>query len=291
MNFAIIGVAGYIAPRHLRAIRDTGNQLVAAIDPHDSVGLLDQYAYDVQYFSEMERFDRYLEKLRQENDEKKVDYVSICSPNYLHDIHCREAMRLGANVICEKPLVVNSWNLDAIEEVETETGCKVNAVLQLRLHSKIKELRKQLGSWHKVKLTWITARGNWYHNSWKGNLEKSGGLITNIGVHLFDMLIWLFGMPGGTIIVSADAEIISGFTEFEKARVQWYLSINPHEMPSGTGNIKRSMIIDNEKIDFTDGFTDLHTCVYEEVLAGRGFGIKDARPSIELVQKIREGLE
>jgi UDP-N-acetyl-2-amino-2-deoxyglucuronate dehydrogenase len=295
-NFAIIGVAGYVAPRHLKAIQDTGNRLVAAVDPNDSVGLLDQYSFDVRFFTEIERFDRHLEKLRRGPEEERVQYVSICSPNYLHDSHCRLALRVHSNAICEKPLVINPWNLDALQEIEREYGGKINTVLQLRLHPALLELRKKMKSVsydqkHDVLLTYITARGAWYHNSWKGNMEKSGGIATNIGIHLFDLLIWLFGNPGVIKVYHADSDRMSGALELEHAHVRWYLSINPGDLPfsetPGKRSTYRSISIDGTEVEFTEGFTDLHTRVYQETLSGRGFGIEDARPSIELVHRIR----
>jgi UDP-N-acetyl-2-amino-2-deoxyglucuronate dehydrogenase len=296
VNFAIIGVAGYIAPRHLRAIRDTGNHLVAAVDPNDSVGLLDQYSFDVRFFTEIERFDRHLEKLRRGSEEGRVNYVSICSPNYLHDAHCRLALRVHANAICEKPLVINPWNLDALREIETEYDGKINTVLQLRLHPALIDLYKKYnsqpsGSKHDVVLTYITARGAWYHTSWKGYPEKSGGIATNIGIHLFDLLIWLFGKPENTQVFYSDDDRMSGTLDLERAHVRWYLSINSNDLPfsvsPGSKSTFRSISIDGQEVEFTEGFTDLHTRVYEETLAGRGFGIEDARSSIELAYQIR----
>jgi UDP-N-acetyl-2-amino-2-deoxyglucuronate dehydrogenase len=296
LNFAIIGVAGYVAPRHLKAIQDTGNRLVAAVDPNDSVGLLDHYSFDVRFFTEIERFDRHLEKLRRGPEEDQVQYVSICSPNYLHDSHCRLALRVHSNAICEKPLVINPWNLDALQEIEAEYDGKINTVLQLRLHPALLELRNKLISkneinQHEVILTYVTARGAWYHTSWKGNIEKSGGIATNIGIHLFDLLIWLFGKEHATLVYYADSERMSGSLEMERAHVRWYLSIDPRDLPfpvtPGGRSTYRSITIDGQEVDFTEGFTDLHTRVYQETLAGRGFGIEDARPSIELVHHIR----
>jgi UDP-N-acetyl-2-amino-2-deoxyglucuronate dehydrogenase len=296
VNFAIIGVAGYVAPRHLKAIQDTGNRLVAAIDPNDSVGLLDHYSFDVRFFTEIERFDRHLEKLRRGPEEERVQYVSICSPNYLHDSHCRLALRVHSNAICEKPLVINPWNLDALQEIEHEYDGKINTVLQLRLHPALLELRKTLNSGianhkHNVVLTYVTARGAWYHTSWKGYIEKSGGIATNIGIHLFDLLIWLFGNPGKMLVYHSGPERMSGSLDLEHAHVRWYLSINPGDLPfsvtPGGRSTYRSITIDGQEIEFTEGFTDLHTRVYQETLAGRGFGIEDARPSIELVHRIR----
>jgi UDP-N-acetyl-2-amino-2-deoxyglucuronate dehydrogenase len=295
-NFAIIGVAGYVSPRHLKAIQDTGNRLVAAVDPNDSVGLLDHYSFDVRFFTEIERFDRHLEKLRRGPEEDRVHYVSICSPNYLHDAHCRLALRVHSNAICEKPLVINPWNLDALQEIEREYDGKINTILQLRLHPALLALRNKLHldettRKHEVILTYVTARGAWYHTSWKGNIDKSGGIATNIGVHLFDLLIWLFGNPGEIRVYHADRERMSGSLELQHAHVRWFLSIKPGDLPfsvtPGGRSTFRSISIDGQEVEFTEGFTDLHTRVYQETLAGKGFGIDDARPSIELVHRIR----
>lgn len=295
-NFAVIGVGGYIAPRHLKAIRDTGNRLLAAVDPKDAVGLLDQFSYDVRFFTEIERFDRHLEKLRRGPQEDHVHYVTVCSPNYLHDAHCRLAMRVGADVICEKPLAINPWNLDALQEIEAETQRKVNTILQLRVHPELLKLRERIhqensSAQHDVVLTYITSRGNWYHVSWKGQMEKSGGVATNIGVHFFDLLIWLFGPAQGIKVYHADAERMSGFIELEKARVRWFLSVDHHDLPDQVKAAKkttfRSITVDGQEIEFSEGFTDLHTRVYEKTLAGDGFGIADARPSIDLTHRIR----
>lgn len=294
-NFAIIGVGGYIAPRHLKAIRDTGNKLVAATDPKDSVGILDQFGYDVSFFTEIERFDRHLEKLRRGSEENRVHYISVCSPNYLHDAHCRLAMRLGADVICEKPLVINPWNLDSLEEIEQETGCKVNTILQLRVHPELLKLKENLqaekNKLHDVVLTYITSRGIWYHVSWKGQQEKSGGVSTNIGVHFFDLLLWLFGQAGEVKVYHADSKCMSGYIELENACVRWFLSVDVNDLPDASRQngktTYRSITVDGQEIEFSEGFTDLHTRVYEETLLERGFGIKDARPSIELTHRIR----
>ncbi|MGA2489736.1 MAG: Gfo/Idh/MocA family oxidoreductase [Anaerolineales bacterium] len=296
-NFAIIGVAGFVAPRHLQAIRDTGNRLVAAVDPKDSVGLLDQFSYDVRFFTEIERFDRYLEKLRRSSEEEKVHFVSICTPNYLHDAHCRLAMRVGADVICEKPLVVNPWNLDALQEIETETGCKINTILQLRVHPELLKLKARLDQEnsdirHEVVLSYITSRGNWYHVSWKGQMEKSGGIATNIGIHFFDLLVWLFGQVQDIKMYYADNKRMSGFIELERARVRWYLSVDHNDLPmiaqNANKNNFRSITVDGQEVEFSEGITDLHTRLYENTLAGHGFGIEDARPSIELTHRIRQ---
>lgn len=295
-NFAIIGVGGYIAPRHLKAIADSGNRLVAAVDPKDSVGILDRFSFETKFFTEFERFDRHLEKLRRGPENERVDFISICSPNYLHDAHCRLALRVGADVICEKPLVINPWNLDALQELETEYQKKIYTVLQLRLHPKLIALREQLRDSsqlqkHDVILTYITSRGPWYHDSWKGSLEKSGGVAVNIGIHFFDLLLWLFGKAIDSKLYFSDQERMSGYVELERARVKWFLSISKDDLPfaviPGEKSTYRSITVDGEEIEFTEGFTDLHTLVYKDILIGGGFGIDDARPSIELVYRIR----
>jgi UDP-N-acetyl-2-amino-2-deoxyglucuronate dehydrogenase len=295
-NFGIIGVAGYIAPRHLLAIRDTGNKIVAVQDPHDSVGILDSYDFDIRYFSEIERFDRHLEKLRRGPQEKRVHYLTVLSPNYLHDAHCRLGLRVGADVICEKPLVINPWNLEALEELEAETGCTINTVLQLRLHPELIRLKEQLSqgnrrAQHEVVLTYITSRGHWYHHSWKGIVEKSGGIATNIGIHFFDLLMWLFGEAGGVRVYQADRQRMSGYIDLEYARVRWFLSVDKDDLPypaePGGKTTYRSISVDGQEIEFSGGFTDLHTRVYERTLAGQGFRIAEARPSIELTYRIR----
>ncbi len=296
LNFAITGVAGFVAPRHLRAIRDTGNRLVAAIDPHDAVGVLDQYTLDARYFQEIERFDRHLEKLRRRSASERVHYLSICSPNYLHDAHVRMALRIGAHAICEKPLVINPWNLDALALLERESVGRVYTVLQLRLHPSLVALRERVrnaprGRVHDVRLSYVTGRGEWYHVSWKGSVDRSGGLATNIGVHLFDALIWLFGDVQDCHVSVREPRRVAGFLDLERARVEWLLSVDvanlPFERRPGGPLTHRSMTVDGEEIEFTAGFTDLHTRVYEETLAGRGFGIDDARPAIELAHRIR----
>ncbi len=294
-NFAVIGVGGYIAPRHLKAIRDTGNRLIAAVDPKDSVGLLDQYTFDVSFFTEIERFDRHLEKLRRRSEAERAHYITVCSPNYLHDAHCRLGLRLGANVICEKPLVINPWNLEALEELQEETGCTIHTILQLRVHPQLLQLREALqaqpNAHHEVVLTYITSRGPWYHVSWKGQVEKSGGVATNIGIHLFDLLLWLFGPAEDLRVYHADPKRMSGMLELERARVRWFLSVDSNDLPQpsvpGGKNTYRSINVDGAEVEFSEGFTDLHTKVYEETLAGRGFRIADARPSIELTHRLR----
>jgi UDP-N-acetyl-2-amino-2-deoxyglucuronate dehydrogenase len=295
-NFAVIGVGGYIAPRHLKAIQDTGNRLVAAVDPNDSVGILDRYSYEVRYFREIERFDRHLDRLRRGPEEHRIDWVSICSPNYLHDSHIRIALRNGANALCEKPIVINPWNLDALEELERETGRRVCTVLQLRTHPQLIALRERLQGEEstrrrQVNLTYVTSRGPWYHVSWKGTEEKSGGIATNIGVHLFDLLIWLFGPPTCSKVHVHEGSRMGGELELQNADVKWFLSVNNGDLPPearGRGRTTfRSITIDGAEVEFSEGFMELHTEIYRRTLAGVGFGIEDARPSVELVHSIR----
>jgi len=291
-NFAVVGVGGFVAPRHLKAIRDTGNRLVAAVDSKDSVGILDEYSFDVPFFTEIERFDRYLEKLRRGSDGGRVHFLSVCSPNYLHDAHCRLGLRVKADVICEKPLVINPWNLDALAAIEEESGCRIWTVLQLRVHDRLVALREQLAraesSHHEVVLTYVTARGPWYDVAWKGQPEKSGGIPTNIGIHFFDLLIWLFGSVCGTRVHLRDSRRMAGFIELERARVRWFVSVDASDLPKSQMNTTyRSIKVDGEEIEFSDGFADLHTRVYERTLEGRGFGIAEARPSITLVHDLR----
>jgi UDP-N-acetyl-2-amino-2-deoxyglucuronate dehydrogenase len=296
-NFALTGVAGFVAPRHLKAIKDTGNRLVAAADPHDAVGILDRFSFDARFFTEIERFDRHLEKLRRGPEGDRVHYVSICSPNYLHDAHIRLALRVGAHAICEKPLVINPWNLDALEELEAETGCRIHTVLQLRLHPQLVALRERIAAessseQHEVTLTYITARGRWYDTSWKGSDERSGGIVTNIGIHFFDLLLWLFGPVSACEVHVRDTRRIGGFLELARARVRWFLSTEikdlPFEPQPGVKTTFRSITVDGREIEFSEGFGDLHTRVYEEALAGRGFRVADGRPSIELSHRIRQ---
>lgn len=293
-NFALTGLAGYIAPRHLQAIRDTGNRLVAAVDPHDSVGILDGYFPDAAFFSEFERFDRHLELLRRKEEEQRVQYLSICAPNHLHDAHIRLALRIGADAICEKPLVLNPWNLDQLAQLEAETGRRVWTILQLRVHPALLALRERLqaepGKRHQVNLTYLTSRGVWYRYSWKGDEAKSGGVVTNIGIHFFDLLLWLFGNVQAATVTTADAQRMGGTLVLDRADVTWFLSIDRTDLPGhlqGTQPTYRSITIDGEEVEFSGGFRDLHTVVYEETLAGRGFGLDDARPSIELVYRLR----
>lgn len=295
-NFAVIGVAGYIAPRHLSAIRDTGNRLVAAVDPHDAVGILDRYSYEVRYFREIERFDRHVDKLRRGPEADRIGWIAVCSPNYLHDSHIRLALRNGANVLCEKPIVINPWNLDALQQLEIETGRRVFTVLQLRVHPQLMALRERLRARTaprraQVSLAYVTSRGPWYQMSWKGSAEKSGGIGTNIGVHLFDLLIWLFGKPGRSTLSVAEASRMAGELELEQADVRWFLSTDPGDLPDALreqGKVThRQITIDGEPVEFSDGFHDLHTEIYRRTLGGEGFGIEDARASIEVVSRIR----
>ncbi len=293
-NFALIGAAGYIAPRHLQAIKETGNNLVAALDKFDSVGIMDSYFPAADFFTEFERFDRHIDKLKRLG--QKIDYVSICSPNYLHDSHIRFALRHHADAICEKPLVLNPWNVEALEEIEKETGKKVFTILQLRLHPSIIQLKKEIESSpadqvFDVELTYITSRGKWYHHSWKGDEAKSGGIATNIGIHFFDMLLWVFGDVKSLKIDNTDPDKASGYLQLKQARVKWMLSINENDLPADVRakgkRTFRSLKMSGKEVEFSDGFTDLHTKSYNEILAGRGFGLIDAKPSIELAHEIR----
>lgn len=294
-NFAIIGTAGYIAPRHLQAIRDTGNRLVAATDRNDSVGVLDRYFPEARFFTEIERFDRFLEKLRRRSPDERVHYMSICSPNYLHDAHVRLGLRLHAGVICEKPLVISPWNLDQLADMEREFGCRVWTVLQLRLHPDLVKLQQSLAAQSprrraQVVLTYMTPRGPWYHVSWKGSPDKSGGLAMNIGIHFFDLLIWLFGEVESSEVHLSAPDKMAGALRLQWADVSWFLSVDGRDAPAstrGTPSAFRSITIDGEEMNFSEGFTDLHTRVYEDVLGGGGFGIEVVRPSIELVHRIR----
>jgi UDP-N-acetyl-2-amino-2-deoxyglucuronate dehydrogenase len=294
-NFAMTGVAGFVAARHLKAIHDTGNRLVAAVDPHDAVGVLDRYAFDVRFFTEFERFDRHLEKLKRGPEEERVHFLSVCSPNYLHDSHMRVALRVGADALCEKPLVINPWNLDGLQELEQETGRRIYTVLQLRLHPALvafrDELRKQPGKRHKVQLSYLTARGRWYDVSWKGVEERSGGIVTNIGIHFFDLLVWLFGDVKESAVHLRELKRAGGTMTLANADVEWYLSADAADLPfepqPGSKTTFRAITVDGKQLEFSEGFTDLHTRVYQEVIDGHGFGIADARPSIELSHRIR----
>jgi UDP-N-acetyl-2-amino-2-deoxyglucuronate dehydrogenase len=293
-KFAIIGVAGFIAPRHLKAIKDTGNILVAALDKSDSVGILDSFFPDADFFTEFERFDRHIDKLKRNN--QKIDFVSICSPNYLHDAHIRFALRSGCNAICEKPLVLNPWNIDALSTIEKESGRKINTILQLRLHPVILDLKKSIDSdtskkIHDIDLTYITSRGNWYYTSWKSQEEKSGGVATNIGIHFFDMLTWIFGNVKKNVVFIYETSKASGFLELEKANVRWFLSIDEKSLPETIRNqgkrTYRSLCIDGQELEFSEGFTDLHTQSYIEILKGNGFSIEESQISIQIVHQIR----
>jgi UDP-N-acetyl-2-amino-2-deoxyglucuronate dehydrogenase len=298
-NFALIGAAGYVAPRHMRAIRDTGNRLIAAVDKAESVGILDSFSFDVAFFTEFERFDRHAEKIRRQGEEKRIHYTSICSPNYLHDAHVRFSLRIGATAICEKPLVLTPWNLDALAELEHETGQRVYNILQLRVHPSIVALREKIrqapeGKKYAIDLTYITSRGVWYFVSWKGDVNKSGGIASNIGIHFFDMLLWTFGAVQKAEVHHADTRRMAGFLELEKARVRWFLSLGKEDLPEAARKdgktTYRSMTVEGEEFDFSEGFMDLHTEIYREILAGRGFGIDDARPAIQLVYELRNAL-
>ena len=293
-NFGIIGVAGYIAVRHLNAIKETGNNLLASLDKFDSVGRIDSYFPESDFFVEFERFDRHIDKLKRTGT--KIDYVSICSPNYLHDSHIRFALRHQAEAICEKPIVLNPWNIDALQEIENETGRKIYTVLQLRLHPKIIELREKIrkgpkGKIYDVDLSYVTCRGNWYYISWKGDLQKSGGVATNIGIHFFDMLSWIFGDAGKNIVHLSEPNKAAGYLELENARVRWFLSIDYNDMPESLKKAGkrtfRSITVEGEEIEFSEGFTDLHTVTYKEILEGRGFGLRDARQSVDTAYLIR----
>lgn len=295
-NFALIGAAGYVAPRHMKAIKATGQRLVAALDPNDSVGVIDGYFPEADFFTEFERFDRYVDKMRRSGDSRRIDYVSICSPNYLHDSHMRFALRSGADAICEKPLVLNPWNIDGLGEIERDTGRKIHTILQLRLHPAILDVRRRTqesgdNSKHDVDLTYVTARGHWYLRSWKGDTKKSGGIATNIGVHFFDMLHFVFGPLQANRVHLASETKAAGYLEYERARVRWFLSIDVEDVPDPLRDrgqrTYRSITVDGKEIEFSDGFTDLHERSYEEILAGRGFGLEENRTAIETVASIR----
>ncbi len=293
-NFSLIGSAGFIAPRHLKAIKETGNNLLATLDKHDCVGIIDSYFPEADFFIEYERFDRHLDKLKRQGIQ--MDYVSICTPNYLHDSHIRFALRQGAEAICEKPIVLNPWNVDALEEIERETQRKVNTILQLRHHPSIIELKKKVEQAPKDKifdidLTYITSRGRWYSISWKGDIHKSGGVATNIGVHFFDMLTWIFGGVNENIVHISEDDKAAGYLSLDRARVRWFLSVNSDDLPKNIAESGqrtfRSIFIEGEEVEFSGGFTDLHTLSYQEILKGNGYGLADARPSIQTVHHIR----
>ncbi len=293
-KFAIIGAAGFIAPRHMKAIRDTDNQLLTAFDKFDSVGVMDSYFPEANFFTEFERFDRHVDKLRREGN--PLDYVTICSPNYLHDAHIRFGLRNQAHVICEKPLVLNPWNIDALNEIERETGKTVYNILQLRLHPSIIALKKRIEAGpadkiYDIDLAYITSRGKWYNISWKGDISKSGGIATNIGIHFFDTLTWIFGKPKHNIVHLHEPNTAAGFLDLERARVRWFLSTDFNTLPESVKlqnkRTYRLLEMEGEEIEFSDGFTDLHTQSYQQILAGKGFGLMEAYPSIEMVHDIR----
>jgi UDP-N-acetyl-2-amino-2-deoxyglucuronate dehydrogenase len=295
-NFAIIGVAGFIAPRHLKAIKDTGNTLLAAVDKNDSVGILDSFFPEAAFFIEFERFDRHVEKLKRNG--QKIDYFVICSPNYLHDAHIRFALRYGAEVICEKPLVLNPWNIATLSDIEFEMKKKINTILQLRLHPEIIELKKKIdgggNTIYDVELTYITSRGSWYYASWKGDQSKSGGIATNIGIHFFDMLIWIFGMVQSSVVNLHTFDRAAGLLFLEKAKVKWFLSINEDTMPKKIREkglkTYRTIKVNDEIQEFSDGFTDLHNLCYKNILDGNGYGLADSLPSIQLAHDIRNDI-
>ncbi len=295
MNFGLIGAAGYIAPRHMKAIKETGNQLIAALDLNDSVGIMDSFFPNANFFTEPERFDRHIDKLRRKG-KTPIDYIAVCSPNYLHDAHIRMTLRNNSHAICEKPLVLNPWNADALEELEHESGKNIYNILQLRLHPSIVALKKKIekspkNSIYDVDLSYITSRGKWYQISWKGTQEKSGGIATNIGVHFYDMLSWIFGDVKENIVHKYENDKAAGFLELKRARVRWFLSIDANDLPkeiAATGQRTfRSITVNNEEVEFSSGFTDLHTLSYQDILNGRGFRIKDARNAIQIVHDIR----
>ena len=295
-NFAIIGAAGYVAPRHMQAIQETGHQLVAALDKSDSVGIVDSYFPEARFFTEFERFDRHIDKLRRTSPDKAIQFVSVCSPNYLHDAHIRFAFRSGADAVCEKPLVLNPWNLDGLQEIERATGRRVHSILQLRHHPSLLRLKQQIDqdsktSKYDVDLTYVTSRGRWYEVSWKGDESKSGGIATNIGVHFFDMLVWLFGDVQRNAVDLNTPQKAAGYLEFERARVRWFLSIDAQDLPaaqrvSGQRTF-RSIQISGKEIEFSEGFADLHRVSYEKILSGQGFGLDDARAAIQITHDIR----
>jgi len=294
--FALIGAAGYIAPRHLKAMRDVGGTLTAALDPNDSVGILDAYYPEADFFVEFERFDRHLEKLRRNDPDRAARYVSICSPNYLHDAHIRFALRVGADAICEKPVVLNPWNIDILRQIEEETGRKIHTILQLRLHPAIIDLRDLVRAspqdkMFDIELTYVASRGKWYHHSWKGDVKKSGGIATNIGIHFFDMLGFMFGNVERNVVHYRDESKAAGLLEFKQARVRWFLSVDFADIPRAARErgqpTYRSIMMNGQEIEFSDGFTELHTRAYEGILQGDGFGIEENRIAVETVAEIR----
>ncbi len=296
-NFALIGAAGYIAVRHMKAIKETGNNLMAALDKFDSVGIIDSYFPDADFFTEFERFDRHIDRLKRNG--KKIDYMSICTPNYLHDSHIRFALRQQSDAICEKPLVLNPWNIDALAEIEVETGRKINNIFQLRLHPGIIKLKEEIENGPKdkiydIELTYITSRGNWYFQSWKAENQKSGGIATNIGVHFFDILTWIFGNVKVNCVNISETKKAAGFLQLEKANVRWFMSLDFNDLPKQQKDIGqrtyRNISINKKEFEFSEGFTDLHTVSYEEILKGNGFSLNEARSSIQMVYSIRNSV-
>ncbi|MCT4648081.1 MAG: Gfo/Idh/MocA family oxidoreductase [Carboxylicivirga sp.] len=293
-NFALVGAAGYIAPRHMKAIKETNNKLVAAYDPYDGVGIMDSHFPNADFFVEFERFDRHIEKLKRNNT--PLDFVSVCSPNYLHDSHIRFGLRRDADVICEKPIVLNPWNIDALEDIEKESKGNIYTILQLRHHPSIIALKKKVeegdpNKIYDIDLSYLTSRGHWYYTSWKGDVSKSGGIATNIGVHFYDMLTWVFGPVKSNTVHIHTHDRTAGYLELEKARVRWFLSINydtiPEEIKAKGMRTYRSITMDGEEIEFSGGFTDLHTVSYQHILDGSGYRIGDTRQAIEIVHDIR----
>jgi UDP-N-acetyl-2-amino-2-deoxyglucuronate dehydrogenase len=293
INFALIGAAGYVAPRHMKAIKAVGGDLRVAFDPNDSVGIIDNYFPDAHFFTEFERFDRHIDKMSRRDE--LINYISICSPNYLHDAHCRFAMRSNSDAICEKPLVLNPWNMDGLREIQERTGRKVSTILQLRLHPAIRALKEKVtanqNNQFSIDLTYITARGRWYHASWKGDDAKSGGVATNIGIHFFDALSYIFGPPVTNVAHLRDASRAAGYLICGRASIRWFLSVDRDDLPPVIAKDKttyRSITIDDQQLEFSDSFTDLHTRSYEEILAGRGFTLADVQPSIDIVSNFRK---
>jgi UDP-N-acetyl-2-amino-2-deoxyglucuronate dehydrogenase len=292
-SFALIGAGGYVAPRHMKAIKTVGGDLKVAFDPNDSVGIIDSYFPDAHFFTEFERFDRHVDMLNRRG--KKIDYISICSPNYLHDAHCRFALRSDADAICEKPLALNPWNIDGLQETEEHTGRRISTIMQLRLHPATKMLKEKFGADQKnefaVDLTYITSRGRWYHTSWKGDEAKSGGVATNIGIHFFDMLSYIFGPPTMNVVHLREASRAAGYLRCGRASIRWFLSVDRNDLPPTVTNGKqtfRSITVDDEEMEFSDGFGDLHSRSYEEIIAGRGFGLNDVRSSVSIVSEFRK---
>lgn len=290
-KFALIGAAGYIAPRHMGAIKAVGGDLLVAFDPNDSVGIIDSHFPQAEFFTEFEHFDRHVDKLRRRGEQ--IDYMAICSPNYLHDAHCRFALRSGADAICEKPLVLNPWDIDGLARIEADTDRKISTILQLRLHPAIKALKEKFAATntrHAVDLTYITSRGRWYHASWKGDDHKAGGVATNIGIHFFDMLSFVFGPVRSSVAHLREGSRAAGFLSYEKADVRWFLSVDSNDLPDVVKGVKttyRSLTVGGEDVEFSDGFTELHKDSYREILAGRGFSLNDVRPCVEIVSAFR----